>query len=88
MTVQDDPLGNNMQIDSSHKQVKRNKARGSFQVSQPVLSATFLETHNEHHMEEEAGQINGPKDGTHKTHKKSDTMTSDSSAYRAFMSVD
>jgi hypothetical protein len=85
MTVQDDPLGNNMQIDSSSKQVKRHKARGSFQVSQPVLSATFLETHNEHHMEEEAGQINGPKDATH---KKSDTMTSDSSAYRAFMSVD
>eukprot|EP00483_Globobulimina_turgida_P004404 UN04413 len=80
MTVPDDPLGNNMQIDSSDKPVKRNKARGSFQVSQPVLSATFLETHNEHHMEEEAAQINGPKDGA-PTHKKTDTMTSDSSAY-------
>eukprot|EP01083_Nonionella_stella_P022670 62696_1 len=91
MEIQDDPLGNNMQIDANirGKQIKRNKARGSFQVAQPVLSASMLETHNEHHLEEAAGQINGPKDSYHPpTHKKSDTMTSDSSAYRAFMSVD
>merc|ERR1712228_791311 len=85
--INDDALGNNMQIDSAQKQVKRNKARGSVQMESAVLSSAALETHNEHHLEEVAAQINGPKDMI-KKHKKSDTMTSDSSAYRAFMSVD
>jgi len=67
--------------------VKKNKARGSFQMEAAVLSSAVLETHNEHHLEQEAAEINGPKDHQQK-HKKSDTMTSDSTAYRAFMSVD
>merc|ERR1712087_387693 len=67
--------------------VKKKKARGSIQMETGVLSSAALETHNEHHLEEVAAQVNGPRDMI-KKHKKSDTMTSDSSAYRAFMSVD
>eukprot|EP01083_Nonionella_stella_P035484 96803_1 len=71
---------------ATKKTEQRHKARESYPIPAPVLSAAVLETHNEHHLEKEAGQINGPKD--HKTHKKNMSMTSDSSAYRAFMSVD
>eukprot|EP00485_Elphidium_margaritaceum_P007503 CAMPEP_0202690570 /NCGR_PEP_ID=MMETSP1385-20130828/5514_1 /ASSEMBLY_ACC=CAM_ASM_000861 /TAXON_ID=933848 /ORGANISM="Elphidium margaritaceum" /LENGTH=593 /DNA_ID=CAMNT_0049345845 /DNA_START=44 /DNA_END=1825 /DNA_ORIENTATION=- len=55
------------------------KSRGSIQMEEPVnlLSGDALQSHNQ------------AQDTVEKaTHKKSDTMTSDSSAYRAFMSVD
>merc|ERR1712062_712031 len=83
----DDDLEEYEVVNDDNVQKPKHKARGSVQIESSVLSSSALETHNEHHMEEEAAQINGPKDVYNK-HKKSDTMTSDSSAYRAFMSVD
>jgi len=87
VTVRDDNFGYNMQIDSmTNKTVKRAKARGSMQLDQPALTATALETFAEHQMEAEAAAINGPADD--KVHQRSDTMNSNSSAYKAFMTVD
>merc|ERR1712176_1715434 len=63
------------------------KARGSVQMDAPVLSMDALETHNEHHLEDVAAEYNGPKDSA-PTHKKSDTITSNSTAYREYMTPD
>ena len=87
VTVREDNFGYNMQIDSmTNKTVKRAKARGSMQLDQPALTTSALETFAEHQMEDEAAAINGPADD--KVHQRSDTMNSNSSAYKHFMSVD
>jgi len=84
----DDNLHGSHNSNGKQRIVSAKKARGSFQLEQPILSASAVETHNG------LNGMNGAAGGTEqsaetgKAHKKSDTMTSDSSAYRAFMTVD
>merc|ERR1719356_1520138 len=86
VTVRDDNLGYNMQIDSMTKRiVKRPKARGSMSIPQPVLTASALETFQEHQLEDEAAAINGPADDINaaandNAHTRTDTMNSNSTA--------
>merc|ERR1712130_916808 len=86
VTVRDDNLGYNMQIDSmTKKTVKRQQARGSMQIEQPVLTASVLETFAEDQREDEAAAVLGPVDDASaepQAHARTDTMNSNSTAYR------